>query len=479
MIAQRIPWIALAAYLPVRLLGAEAVTPGPGPHLFADEFWIAEAENLERVLHHPEKLGRVIGPEFHARPPWMTVLRDSSSGRFRMWLNAAAPGSRTNRGNHVAYLESDDGLRWEGPPGLLFPIDGFGAAVLDEGPAFPNRRERFKLVWWIRGQGAPAYQAAGVCMAVSADGVKWIAHADNPTLPYYPPQHPKGSLGAADIVNLFRDPLQGVYRLNVKMWSLPGEPYRDSRTGPGIRLVGQSISRDFRRWSAPRRILAPDRQDSGVTEFYGISARPRGGLFLGMTKILRDDLAADPGGPVEGIGYTVLSLSRDGEHWERMREPFLDRDPRPETWDHAMAWIDTFLEVGDYTYLYYGGYALGHKIGIADRRGIGLARLRRDGYISRDAGEGQGRLLTRPMRLGGGSLTLNAAAAKGEIRVAVLQEDGAPIPGFALDDCQVVRSDSVSAPVRWRKPLSSLRGRKVRLRFILRQASLYGFDFQD
>jgi len=61
--------------------------------------------------------------------------------------------------------------------------------------------------------------------------------------------------------------------------------------------------------------------------------------------------------------YSVLATSRDGIHWQRRREPFLDRDPARGSWDHAMTWIGAAVPVGDEVFFYYGGYARGHKVG--------------------------------------------------------------------------------------------------------------------
>ena len=124
-----------------------------------------------------------------------------------------------------------------------------------------------------------------------------------------------------------------------------------------------SVSKDFVRWKKPWRIFAPDARDDGLLEFYGIGAvHFRGSLAIGLVRVLRDDLSCDPGGPRDGIGYAVLATSRDGIAWRRYREPFLNRNTNNGTWDHAMSWIGFAIPVGDEVYIYYGGYAHGHKI---------------------------------------------------------------------------------------------------------------------
>ena len=116
-----------------------------------------------------------------------------------------------------------------------------------------------------------------------------------------------------------------------------------------------------------------------------------------MVKVLRDDLKADqPPEPRDayGIGYTTLAWTRDGEHWTRDREKFFDRHPQHGAWDHAHAWIDEQVPVGDEVYLYYGGYKSGHKVNRFEERQIGLVKMKRDRYVAREAGADGGSFRT-------------------------------------------------------------------------------------
>ncbi len=49
-----------------------------------------------------------------------------------------------------------------------------------------------------------------------------------------------------------------------------------------------------------------------------------------------------------------------------------------------MAWYGDCLTVGDKEYIYYGGYAQGHKV--RSDRTLGMGMLRKNGFVSRDAG---------------------------------------------------------------------------------------------
>ena len=68
----------------------------------------------------------------------------------------------------------------------------------------------------------------------------------------------------------------------------------------------------------------------------------------------------------------------------------------------------------------------GPELQRTDRSGeaICLAVLRRDGFISLDAGEQEGTIQTEPFKLSGTKLHVNVDAPKGELRVELLNGDG-------------------------------------------------------
>src|SRR5207248_9725004 len=135
----------------------------------------------------------------------------------------------------------------------------------------------------------------------------------------------------------------------------------------------------------------------------------------------------DPGGPRDGIGYSVLATSRDGVTWRRFREPFLDRNPERGSWDHAMTWVSGVLPVGDEVFFYYGGYARGHKVAADKERQIGLARLKRDRYVAVKPTGDSGTLRTHPFVVPGRRLTINADAARRSVQVRLLTADCEPL----------------------------------------------------
>jgi hypothetical protein len=445
---------------------------GLGPQLFLDQFLIDRIEGLRREVQAPQRLARPVldSKTFGTTQPYLSVVHDRAGQRFRMWYN---------RGPSVWHAESADGIHWAKPRLAWNVARGYGASLVDDGARATDPRRRYKIANW---QGPPRNQAApaaGMHVAFSPDGFDWTAHNGNPVLPSWPQGQGKVvAHGVGDIVDVYYDPLAQLYRAALKLPALASDGYAPGpRAGNTFRrLVGISSSRDFVDWERPRRILTPDARDDGLLEFYGMGGMHlRGRLHIGLVRVLRDDLPCDPGGPRDGIGYTVLATSRDGVTWQRLREPFLDRNPERGSWDHAMTWMSAALPAGDEIYFYYGGYARGHKVAAATERQIGLARMKRDRYLALTTTRDEGTLLTQPFVVPGGRLTINARAARGQVRVRILAPDGRPMPDFG--DAAAIAGDVLVGEARWVRPLASLRGQPVRLEFRLRQAALFGFEF--
>ena len=448
---------------------------GSGPHLFIDDYLIEGTEGLTRTLHQPAsspdpilRVGDGTGHRevlFHVR-----VLHDQERGQspFRMWYVAGFEGAE-NRWSY-GYAESNDGLQWRLPELGLVDIRGSRANnvvrsgaycifLVDRGPGFQDTARRYASLY----SGGASFSAT-----YSPDGLRWTDDPKNPLC-----RDREGVM--EDRLAGCWDPLRERYLLTTGYSGRPEDGFRGKppfhREGHR-RMVGQMASEDLVHWTPFRPIVVADPEQPGFWEFYGMKPTVRGTLYLGFLRVLRDDLPADQDGPVNGIGWTELCTSRDGEHWVRQPGVFLDRDHRPRTWDHAMAWVGDIVTVGDQELIYYGGYAMGHKVGA---RQVGVATLRRDGFVSRDAGPEGGTLRT-PLFIWDAEQVMLNATVGGEMRVRVLAESGLPIPGFFWRDCGPVRGDSLAHAVRWKGDRCALTGKAVRLEFYLRDAELYGFD---
>ena len=455
---------------------AQPVEIGVGPQLFLDDYLIDRLEGLERRAESPERLeGPVLDSKtFGCTQPYVSVTHDRERHRFRLWYN---------HGPAVWHAESEDGVRWANPRVAWDLPRSYGASLVDDGERARDPERRYKLANWqaTRAREDRPGDDGGMYVGFSPDGFRWTADERNPVLRTWPEGYDKPTRhGVGDIVDVYYDPLSRHYGAAVKVHAVPEDGYAPGpRAGKGIRrLVGLSTSPDFLHWERPRRIFAPDERDDGLLEFYGMGAvHLRGSLRIGLVRVLRDDLSCDPGGPKDGIGYSVLATSRDGINWQRRREPFLDRNPARGSWDHAMTWIGAAVPVGDEVFFYYGGYARGHKVGPATERQIGLARMKRDRYLGLAPSNDEGRLVTRPFVVPGGRLTVNARATRGAVFVRLLDPAGKPLDDLGAAEARPLDGDVLAGEVRWQGSLERLRGKPVRLEFRLQRAAMFGFEF--
>jgi len=108
---------------------------------------------------------------------------------------------------------------------------------------------------------------------------------------------------------------------------------------------------------------------------------------------------------------------------------------------------------------------------------IGLGTLRVDGFFSMDAGASEGVLTTKPLRLQGKELYVNAAASEGSIWVEILDEAGNVIEPYSVDACHILKTDSIRHAVSWKaaENLNTIGKLDVRLRFRMKNAQLYSF----
>jgi hypothetical protein len=80
----------------------------------------------------------------------------------------------------------------------------------------------------------------------------------------------------------------------------------------------------------------------------------------------------------------------------------------------------------------------------------------------------------------GDRLELNFdGSAGGWARVEILGAAGKPIPGFTEQQAGKITGNAVAKKVSWagKDDLTSLKGMPVRLRFVMRDAKLYAFQF--
>jgi hypothetical protein len=131
------------------------------------------------------------------------------------------------------------------------------------------------------------------------------------------------------------------------------------------------------------------------------------------------------------------------------------------------------------SFTYAGTYPKGTHIPIRgrdrDTGAICLAVLRRDGFVSLDAGDQEGRVVTKPFQLSAGKLSVNVDAHEGELTVEVLDKDDKVVA-----TSETLQGDWARGEVVWRNGnLADLVEQTVSLRFTLQQGRLYSYWCSD
>ena len=181
----------------------------------------------------------------------------------------------------------------------------------------------------------------------------------------------------------------------------------------------------------------------------------------------------------------VMLASRDGERVRLWEESFMRPGPRTkESWvygDNFIFWglVETASQLDDApneisfysTESYWEG----------DSTKIRRSTLRLDGFVSAQATFAGGELVTKPLIFAGNALSINfETGGVGEVKVEIQDTDGKPIPGYTQAECFPIFGDHIDFPVSWKgrgTDVSALEGKPVRLRFTLKDADLYAFQF--
>lgn len=455
------------------------------PQLFLDDSQVEETRWLNRVWHQPRKLpAPVLEPEYPWEE-WCPVIYGTVlhwQGRFRMWYCNWTRKCRSR----VCYAESTNGVNWTKPKLGLCAFDGDkdnnivmasgyeAPALIDDLTVIDDPLDAewpLKMLYWD-GRWKAGPQGYGIHMAQSKDGLNW-ERSPGLVLP-----------GWGDRFNAISAKHDGKYVVYGR---------KPKANGPR-RAVWRTESADLREWTDPELVLTADAEDPAPMQYYSVSVFPYGHLLLGAIErmhVTPDRLDSE------------IAWSADGRKWERsrLRSPFLE-------WGAPGAWDDTWINLptnepirqGAELWFYYSGRSAAHHAPYPlNRGGVGLSILREDGFASLKAETREGYVRLKPVRWPGGELLVNfdpridphsytregirdASEDGGVLRVEAMVPDGSPIVGFARDDCEPLRRNTVALdhaclPIRWKsgKSMRELAGKDVRLVFHFRQGHLYSY----
>ena len=452
---------------------------GSRRELFVDYHLIDEMKNLRLELNRPRNEGTVIRFD----QPWEfpfagapTVIRDAEK-YILIYRGMRGTGDGTNV-ESTCYAESKDGIHWTKPKLGLFEVLGSkeNNCILANDPPFSHNftpfldtregvdpEQRFKAVAGTAGSG-------GMFAFASPDAIHWRKLLDKPVI----------TKGAFDSQNL-------------AFWSEAEQKYlayfRTFKNGK--RWVSRSTSDDFLNWDEPVSMTfrhgdgpAPDEHiyTNGTHPYFRAPhlyiAMPfrfmpgRRALTMRQARAIHvhPNYANDS-------SDAILMTSRGGSVYDRT---FLESFVRPDL--GAENWVSrtnmpalNVVQTGDEE------MSLFLECNYAQPT-VHLKRfsLRLDGFASVRAGYDGGEMITRPLVFQGERLFINfATSAPGSVRVEIQDPDGKAIPGFTLDDAQEQIGNEIEREVSWKTghDVSTLAGRPVRLRFVMKDADLYAMRF--
>ena len=481
--------------------------------LFVDDRFIEKLTGLRRQFHQAKRY--CDHSVLKADRPWEQdaafvdtgmVIYDEKEKLFKAWYQAGSchgPGD----GSNMSYATSSDGVKWDKPSLGLVEFDGskdnnivlMATCTMHDPAPFidytdPDPQRRFKATWW--GGRKDASQKTGWleghCVGFSPDGLHWTEHPDNPIW-----------IGEAEVA--------APYGLEHREGRITAYCSAD---GYGTRVVARTGSDDFVNWDLPPKIeFQHDEEDVPGTEFGGFCGVNYEGIDIGLLWVIENQanppftqqqwreivernvkqgffgppIAMNSGSP--RTIHTELVVGTDDKKWQRVdRKPLIPFGPQG-SWDECQSLAGRPIVVNDQIYIYYTGCGRSKKfldLGYASDQVddwdyvTGLATLRLDGYASLKPEESDGMMVTKPFKLKGANVAVNADV-KGTVRLEVLDENDKPIDGFTTEEAKPIIGDHLRARATWasKSDVNELQGQQIKLKIALEDAQLYSITITE
>lgn len=478
-----------------------AVVIGSRRELFVDSLLIDRMHNARLQASEP----REEEIAFAFEQPWegalsayTTILTDTTTSkrRFRAYYRGGTVVGSTNT-QVTCYAESYDGIQWHKPAlsghlatRFYHRTDSAQSAIslphasnivlvddeafthnftpmLDPRPDVPSA-ERFKAL--------AGNDATGLFAFVSTDGIKWHKLDSSAVI----------RVGAFD-------------SQNVSFWSSDEEQYvcylrvYDN----GVRRVARAVSKDYRTWSPPvmmtytnvsagSALTTATQENIYVNQTQPYPRAPHlyiglaGRIFIGkqaltLEQIQQTGVALDY---AFDCSEPVLLTTRAGttSYQRQFMEAFVPPTMDTRTWTSRSNFpVCGIIQTSptELSFFVHRNYA-------QPNAHLRRYSLRLDGFGALTAPYAGGECLTKPLIFSGRQLVLNmATSAAGSVKVELQSADSIPIVSYTAADAQELVGNSIERVVVWRAPdLSPLIGKPVRIRFIMRDAKIYSFQFR-
>jgi len=456
--------------------------------MFWNDWMFESVRGLKRTINKPLKSS--YNPIFDEPISTPGIIYEGENKIFKMWYSTLKAPLLDGRAFGLAYATSSDGFGWKKPSLRIVKYQGSrennltnmmsrggGAHVyLDEKE--PNPERKYKMVYLTLLQEESVEKTA---LAVSKDGFHWRRGEYPIILPFI-----------SDCFNVI------LYDSFIQKYLV------FSRPGYGDRRVAVSLSQDLKSWDGPYTVLEPEEIQA---HFYYLLPWQYEGIYVGFLPVLKteereikEEHLSDTG-KNDGLVYAELCYSPNGICWQRIGKgqawiPYGE----PGEFDAGGVYPTAAIIVDNEIRIYYEGIFHQHGEVRQDREDcrLGVATLRRDGFISLDAGNEESSVTTRAIsswthaedrlkRIGWvqwidskkGELKANVETDKGGyLKAELLDEHWNVIEGYSRRESIPVSGNHFDAILQWKhrakiKPL----GKLFRVRLILKNAKLYSFTF--
>jgi len=507
--------LSIPVWADAETVSSEIAEKEPPWELFLDNHVIERNTGFRRILHHPRPRGVVIT----ADQPWEKWIGGPKyvgwrkDGRLECYYYADGAPVKEATG----YAVSEDGIHWEKPHLNLVEI--LGSKENNLVPCSPPVD---------LGLYGNVSDPAKRFLVALGDGTGWRLRL------FFGAESP-------DFINDsdWRDKLveagtKPSYKLALHFWDDVHQDWvfmRQTPNHPPTRSVARWSTKDLRNWTL-LPVLYPDAEDSSdpqyFDEIYGMHAIYTEGLVLGygswfMGDWTRPDMARfeqeligrlHMKGPMD---MRVL-VSRDGGYtWDRTvsREAWIPHGSEHDSFDRCVILYTAPVRMGDEDWFYcnvmngeHGGPYLDRKTRKGDsglEMQVALYTQKRNRYVSLTTGTTPQILITKPVKVTGKTLQLNADASRGEVKVGIGIDTRLRIPnsppgdtaimpnyvvrdrqgnthlqeGFRINQCEPIQTDGIEHNVKWKDVnLEALQGQTVRLYIMVQDTDLYGFRFK-
>jgi hypothetical protein len=454
--------------------------------LFVDNFLIASKTNVQFTLHEPRDEGAVL--PFDA--PWegpfcayCTVINDGD--HFRVYYRGKGEATADGVGEVTCVAESTDGKKWTKPKLGFFEVGGSkeNNVILTESP-FTHNFSPFldsdpKVEAGQKYKAIGGDQKVGLKIFASPDGLRWKPMQDKPVL----------TTDDVPFKNMFDSQNVAFWSQSENCYLLYFRVYTNH-----FRRIARAASKNFVKWD---NIKLMEYRDAGgrpipIEHLYTSQTHPyfrapqiyialAARFMLGRQVLTAEEAKAIGVHPkyFKDISDAVFMSSRGGDFYDRtFMSAFIKPGIGAENW------------VSRTTYPALNEVQTGTNemsIYVNQNYAQPTAHLRRyslrlDGYSSLRAPYEGGEFVTRPLTFSGNRLLLNfSTSAAGGIKIAVLDANGTPIPGFTFEDNVESIGNEIERAARWKNgtDISKLAGRTVQLHFQMKDADMFAIQFAD